>query len=204
MSPSRASLRRVPRRAAVLAAALAAGTLALAGCTGQQAGPSGGDSNIVQGTGEITRVAAADRQQAPDLTGEGTHGEQLALADYRGQVVVLNVWGSWCAPCRAEAPNLAKVAADTAGQDVQFLGINTRDRDVVNAQRFDERFGIEYPSFFDPSGRLILEFPRGSLSPQAIPSTLIIDREGRIAVRALKPLSEEDLRAALDPVIAEK
>ncbi|MGP3970471.1 TlpA family protein disulfide reductase [Streptomyces sp. 6N223] len=187
-----------------LAGALALSALALTACSGDKAGPSGGDSNIVQGTGEVTQVAAADREEAPDISGETLDGEQLGLADYRGQVVVVNVWGSWCAPCRAEAPHLAAVAEDTADQGVAFLGINTRDLDRVPAQRFEENFGVTYPSLYDPSGKLLLEFPSGSLNPQAIPSTLIIDREGRIAARALKPLSSEELRAALDPVIAEQ
>jgi thiol-disulfide isomerase/thioredoxin len=116
---------------------------------------------------------------------------------------VLNIWGSWCAPCRAEAPNLVKVAEETADQGVQFLGINTRDNVADNARAFERTFGVEYPSLFDPYGRLILEFPAGSLNPQAIPTTLIIDRDGDIAVRALKPLTEGELRDALEPVMAE-
>jgi thiol-disulfide isomerase/thioredoxin len=181
-----------------------AGALALTACTGgEQAGPSGGDSNIVQGTGEITQVVAADRQPAPDISGETLDGEQLSLSDYEGQIVVLNVWGSWCAPCRAEAPNLVTVAEDTADQGVRFLGINTRDLERANAQAFERTYGVEYPSLFDPNGELVLEFPSGSLNPQAIPSTLIIDRQGDIAARALKPLSEDELRNALEPVLSE-
>ncbi|WP_049572281.1 TlpA family protein disulfide reductase [Streptomyces sp. SBT349] len=180
-----------------------AGALALTACTGDQAGPSGGDSNYVQGTGEITRVATADRDEAPELAGETVDGDTLALSDYRGQVVVLNIWGSWCPPCIAEADNFVRVAEETAGQDVQFIGINTRDRSRENAEAFEREYEVPYPSLYDPDGRLLLEFPRGSLNPQAIPSTLIIDREGRIAARALKALTEEELRAALDPVIAE-
>ncbi|WP_165985188.1 TlpA disulfide reductase family protein [Streptomyces sp. YIM 98790] len=197
---------RIASRARRLAAALPAlaAAVALAACTGQGAGQSGGGTNFVEGTGVVTTFAPEERPEAPDLTGESTYGEPLALADYAGQIVVLNVWGSWCAPCRAEAPGLAEVAEDTADQGVQFLGINTRDLEKVRAQRFDDTYGIAYPSFYDPKGKLILEFPDGTLSAQAgIPSTLILDRQGRIAVRALKPLTEEELRAALDPVIAE-
>ncbi|MCE7080300.1 TlpA family protein disulfide reductase [Streptomyces sp. ST2-7A] len=177
--------------------------LALSACSGESAGSSGGDSNIVEGTGMVTTVPQGERTRAPDLTGESTHGDPLALADYRGQVVVLNVWGSWCAPCRAEAPNLATVAADTEDRGVQFIGINTRDLEAANALAFDRTYGIEYPSFFDPKGNLILEFPRNTLPPQGIPSTLVIDRDGGIAVRALKALTEEELRDILEPVIAE-
>ncbi len=197
------SARRLHRRTVAAAAAVAAGTLVLAAC-GEDATSSGGNTQFVSGTGELTVVDKGDRLAAPDISGETTHGKQLALADYRGKVVVLNVWGSWCAPCRAEAPNLRKVSEDTADQGVQFIGINTRDLDVANARAFDRTFRIKYPSLYDPDGKLILKFPKNSLSPQAIPSTLILDREGKIAVRALKPLSEKELRKALNPVIKEK
>lgn len=197
------SARRLHRRTLAAAAAAVAGALALTAC-GEDATSSGGNTQFVSGTGQLTVVKASDRLAAPDISGETTDGEELALADYRGKVVVLNVWGSWCAPCRAEAPNLRKVAEDTADRGVQFVGINTRDLDVANAQAFDRTFEIEYPSLYDPNGKLILKFPENSLSPQAIPSTLILDREGKIAVRALKPLSEKELRKALEPVIEEK
>ncbi|SFC27980.1 TlpA family protein disulfide reductase [Streptomyces aidingensis] len=197
--------RTVPRARRLGAALLAlVAAAALTACAEGAGRSGGGGANFVEGTGVVTAIAPEDRVAAPELTGESTHGEPLALADYAGKVVVLNVWGSWCAPCRAEAPGLAAVAAETADQGVQFVGINTRDLERVRAQRFDDTFGITYPSFYDPKGKLILEFPDGTLSAQAgIPSTLILDRQGRIAVRALKPLTEEELRAALDPVIAE-
>ncbi|MDK1475363.1 TlpA disulfide reductase family protein [Streptomyces sp. 549] len=212
MSLSRAPRRRPVRRVLALTAAAGTASLALAGCGllgggdtgGAKQGGSGNDTKFVQGTGQITRVAEADREMAPDISGETVDDKELRLSDYRGKVVVLNVWGSWCAPCRAEAPNLAKVAKDTADQDVQFVGINTRDLDKANARAFDRNYGIEYPSLFDPSGKLILKFPKGSLNPQSIPSTLILDREGRIAARALKALGEKELREALDPVVAEQ
>ncbi|MGH3323929.1 MAG: TlpA family protein disulfide reductase [Streptomyces sp.] len=201
--------RAFPRRPAPLAAMLAmvaAGASVLTGCGGSDTGSSSGDTKFVEGTGEITKVRKADREAAPDISGKGVDGERLKLSDYRGKVVVLNVWGSWCAPCRAEAPNLAKVAEETkaAGKDVQFLGINTRDLDRANAKAFERNYGVDYPSFYDPSGKLILRFPKGSLSPQSIPSTLILDRDGKIAVRALKELSEKELRSALDPLTARK
>ncbi|UCM89564.1 TlpA family protein disulfide reductase [Streptomyces marincola] len=191
------------RSARVALAAAATGAFALTACTADGAGPSGGDTNFVQGSGDITHVAAADREEAPDLAGETIEGERLALSDFRGQVIVLNVWGSWCAPCIAEADDLVRVAEATADQGVQFVGINTRDNSRVNAAEFEETHGVPYPSLYDPDGRLLLEFPRGSLNPQAIPSTLIIDREGRIAARALTALSEERLTEALDPVLQE-
>lgn len=193
------------RRLVPLAACAAAGALLLTGCSGQEkTGSSGGDTKFVQGTGQITKVPAGERKSAPELTGTSVEGKKLKLSDYRGKVVVLNVWGSWCSPCRAEAPNLAKVARDTEDKGVQFIGINTRDLDKANAKAFERNYEIDYPSFYDPNGRLILKFPKNTLSPQAIPSTVVLDRDGKIAVRALKELSEKELRSALDPLIAAK
>lgn len=201
---------RAPRTAAVCRAAGAAAVttalaLALSACGSEDdASSSGAETQFVPGTGEITQVDKEKRTAAPDIEGETVDGGRLALSDYRGKIVVLNVWGSWCAPCRAEAPNLVKVAEDTEDEGVRFVGINTRDLDVANAKAFDRTYGVEYPSLYDPSGKLILKFPEGSLNPKSIPSTLILDTEGRIAARALKPLGEQELRDALDPVLAEQ
>lgn len=198
--------RRSPRAAAI-PAVLTAAALALSGCSSGGDGGSSGVSSggsFVEGTGAITHVPKEERRPAPELTGLSTHDEELNLADYRGQVVVLNVWGSWCGPCRAEAPNLAAVSEATADQGVQFLGINTRDFDQANAQSFDRGFGITYPSFYDPKGRMILDFPKNTLSPQGIPSTLVLDRDGDIAVRALKALTEDELWSMIEPVLAEQ
>lgn len=195
--------RRAVRRSTGAAVAVAA-ALALTGCGGGETGSSSGDTQFVQGTGQVTEVPPGKRKAAPDISGETVGGGDLTLSDYRGKIVVLNVWGSWCAPCRAEAPHLAKVAEDTEDQGVRFIGINTRDLDKANARAFERRYDIGYPSLYDPSGKQILRFPRNSLSPQTIPSTVVLDREGRIAVRALKELGEDDLRSMLDPLIAEK
>jgi thiol-disulfide isomerase/thioredoxin len=193
--------RATRRRTTMLAAGVAAGTLLLSACGGEQTGSSSGDTKFVKGTGEITKVAEGKRTSVPDLTGPSVEGKELKLSDYKGKVVVLNVWGSWCSPCRAEAPNLAKVARDTKDKGVEFVGINTRDLDKANAKAFERNYDIDYPSFYDPSGKLILKFPKNTLSPQAIPSTLILDKDGKVAVRALKELSEQELRSALDPLV---
>jgi thiol-disulfide isomerase/thioredoxin len=87
---------------------------------------------------------------------------------------------------------------------VQFVGINTRDTSPQPAQQFEKSFGVPYPSLYDPVGKLMLRFKKGTLNPQLIPTTLIIDRDGKIAARALQALSEEKLRKMLDPVVAEK
>ncbi|MET9835814.1 TlpA disulfide reductase family protein [Streptomyces sp. NPDC006385] len=187
----------IARRTALLALPLAA--LAAVGCS---QGGAQDDSSGSAAPRQLLTIAAADRKPAPDVRGETLTGEQLALADYRGKIVVVNVWGSWCNPCRAEAPHLQKVHQDTEDQGVAFLGINTRDSTRRNALAFEKDYGITYPSLWDPDGRQLLKF-KGTISPSAIPSTVVIDRDGRIAARALKALSEAELRELLAPVLKE-
>ncbi|MFD6826279.1 TlpA family protein disulfide reductase [Streptomyces sp. NPDC060085] len=195
---------RTRRRAALLTAGAAVAALVLTACgSGGTKGGAGG-SGFVAGKDGISTVAKADRVAIPDLSGKTVDGKQLDVADYKGKVVVLNVWGSWCPPCRAEAPNFVKVAKETAGQGVQFVGINTRDANVSLARSFEKAKGVTYPSLFDPTGKLMLRFKKGTLNPQTIPSTLVIDRDGKIAARTLQALSEDKLREMLDPVLAEK
>ncbi len=155
--------------------------------------------------GDLSPVPKPERQLPNELKGETLDGKQLDIADFKGKVVVINVWGSWCPPCRAEAPSFAKVAKDTKAKGAVFVGINTRDHSREPAIAFEKDYGVEYDSLYDPIGKLVLNgFPKGSLNPQAIPSTIVLDRDGRIAARALRPLSGGDLRKMIDPLITEK
>lgn len=192
------------RRRAALAAGAAAAALLLTACGDGGTSGGGGDTGFVTGTDGISTVPEGKRVAAPDLSGETLEGEQLDVGDYKGKVVVLNVWGSWCNPCRAEAKYFAEVSKEYAGKDVQFVGINTRDGSTTAALAFEKDFGITYPSLYDPTGKLMLRFEKGTLNPQAIPSTLVLDREGRVAARSLTALDEERLRKMLEPVVAEK
>ncbi|MFI9049562.1 TlpA family protein disulfide reductase [Streptomyces sp. NPDC053427] len=192
------------RRLALFAAGAAAASLTLSACGDGAASGGSAQTKFVQGKGGIATVPKADRQPAPDLSAPTTTGtKKLDVGDYKGKVVVLNVWGSYCGPCIAEAPNFAKVAQETKAKGVQFIGVNTRD-EKAQAVNFEEQHKVPYPSLFDPTGKLLLRFPKGSLNPQAIPSTIAIDRHGRIAARSLGPLTASDLRTMIDPLIAEK
>lgn len=196
---------RTPTRLRLAAALVAAAALTLAGCS--SSGSSGGgdaQAGFVIGSGGIDTAPVADRQPAPAISGKTLEGADAALADYRGKVVVLNIWGSWCSPCRAEAKGLEQVYQQVQGQGVQFLGINTRDTSITNAKQFEDVNGITYPSLYDPDGTQILKFPKGSLNPQSIPTTIVIDRQGRLAARAMKALSADDLTAMLTPILAEQ
>jgi thiol-disulfide isomerase/thioredoxin len=181
-------------RSALAAVALLA---LLAGCSNDIG--SSGDQGYVAGKGLITSLAVADRASPGDVSGTTIDGKPLSLDDYAGKVVVVNVWGSWCAPCRAEAPMLADAARDLAKQDVAFLGIDSRDPSESAAKAFVRRFGIPYPSIYDQQGRTLLAF-RGTLNPNAIPSTVIIDREGRVAASVLGEISRTTLYDLVEEV----
>ncbi|WP_416973492.1 TlpA family protein disulfide reductase [Streptomyces sp. 4F14] len=192
------------RRAVLMTVGGAVGVLVLSACSSGGTSGGGGDTHFVMGTDGIARVKAGERDAAPELSGKSVAGPQLDVASYKGKVVVLNVWGSWCSPCRAEAPGFQKVSESLKSKGVQFVGINTRDTNNDNALAFEKQMGVTYPSLSDPTGKLLLRFKKGTLNLQTIPSTLVIDREGRIAARSLSPLSEERLREMIDPVLAEK
>ena len=173
--------------------------LTLTGCSADLAE---GDQGFVAGDGSVTVLAADERQPAPSIVGETLDGGTFTLADHLGQVVVLNVWASWCAPCRAEAPILEEVWQDTEPLGVQFVGLDTRDSDAA-ARAFVDRFGITYPNVIDRDGRLQLRFG-DSLPPQAIPSTVVVDRQGRVAARALGKVSAATLRTMILPLVEEQ
>lgn len=184
-------------RATPFAAALL--LLAVAGCAGGQGGqPVSGDTRFVAGDGRLTVFEAAERKPAPEVKGETLDGGVAELAAHRGKVVVLNFWASWCAPCRAEAPVLKDVAAKTKAGGVEFLGVAFKDGHA-DALAFERGHRPGYPSIFDQPGKVALSF-QGTVPPAAIPSTLIIDRRGRIAARALGAVGYSDLLAAVTKV----
>jgi thiol-disulfide isomerase/thioredoxin len=184
------------RRPRVLAlAALLCGGL-LAGCSNDISG-SGGDQGFVAGKGIITSVkTAADRKAPGAVAGTTLDGDQVSLADYRGKVVVVNVWGSWCGPCRAEAGMLADASRDLGPKGVEFLGIDSRDPSAGNARAFVRRFEIPYPSIYDQQGSTLLAF-RGTLPATTVPSTVVIDAQGRVSGSVIGPIT----RTTLDDLV---
>ena len=171
-----------PRFRMLLPAVLVALLLApaLSGCGTQGTGSKG----YVVGDGVITKLPAGQRTRIGTVSGTTLDGKHVDLADDRGKVVVVNVWGSWCPPCRAEAPTLASAEKRLRGDGVVFVGINTRDPSKANGLAFERRYGVAYPSIYDPDGKNLLAF-RGTISPSSIPSTLIVDRQGRVAASIL-------------------
>jgi peroxiredoxin len=183
----------VRRRLFALTAIACGAMIAAAGCTtGNDAvnQMNGSDNGFVSAAAATKIYPSSQRPAAPTVTGTMLDGAKYTLASDRGHVVVLNFWGSWCSPCRKEAADLQSVHAATAAQGVAFVGINIRDEtDPANA--YDNAHGITYPSIFDPSGRVALQFAQ--VPPSAIPSTLVIDATGHIAAIHLGSITAKQL-----------
>jgi peroxiredoxin len=190
-------------RATLVTLAALVALVALAGCsTGADAvdTEAGGADRFAGGSGTVSQYPADEREVAPDLSGTLVGGGRFALSDVRGDVVVLNWWGSWCAPCRAEADELEAVHRATRARGVRFVGVNIRDTES-KAKAFDRTFGVTYPSIFDKPGRVALRLR--AFPPNAIPATVVVDRKGRVAAVFRRPLLREDLTPVLDRLAAE-
>lgn len=160
------------------------------------AGRSRDDLSIA--VADYRATAVRDSMEAPDFTlPDLASGQSISLSDFRGRIVVLNVWASWCLPCREEAPGLQATWQAYRSLGVQFLGSNYAD-DRYAARAFVDEFGITYPSVFDPSGKLAADYGFFGL-----PSTFVIDGSQRIRVRFTGYVTEHDLRKILDELLAE-
>lgn len=185
---------------------LLAAVLAVAGCsTGDDAVSRGSDFSFVAPGGK-TDIAytGADRQQVPEISGEDLfdEGKQLSIRDFEGKVVVVNLWGQWCGPCRTEAPEMQEVHERLQDDGVQVLGIDVRDYDRSAPQDFMRNRGLTYPSIYDPPGRSLLKlsgYPRST-----VPSTIIVDRQGRVAHVFLRALLASDVVPVVEKLAAEK
>ena len=177
---------------------VAAGVAVLAAAGGGCAPAPSTLGGFVTGDGTLTVIAVPERRPAPHITGTLIDGGTFDSATHAGKVLVYNVWGSWCSPCRAEAPALQAAAQATSEQAV-FVGVNTRDLDKAAPQAFVRAFGITYPNLFDPDGSLLLAFS-GQLPASAIPSTLLIDRQGRIAARVIGETTQATLVGLVDDI----
>jgi thiol-disulfide isomerase/thioredoxin len=168
--------------------------LLLSGCSG--GGTSSTAENFIAGNGLVTFILPSERQPAPEISGDTLNG--IPYLQPKGRVVILNVWASWCAPCRAEAPALA--ALSNMYPEVSFVGLLTRDN-FSTARAFVKRFKIPYPTLVDES--ILIKF-RNSLVANAIPSTLVIDRNGKVAARISGEITVASLTDLINKVEAGK
>ncbi len=179
------------------------GALVLTGCaTGTDAVDvnNGGEFRFVQGTPAGEVIPPDERASAPDFSGTLLDGREFDSGELDGGVAVLNFWGSWCAPCRVESPQFQEVYAELRDQGVQFLGVNVKDTDQL-ARAFEDSFGIEFPSLDDPRGEVALAFR--DYPANAIPSTIVLDAQGRVAAIYTGAVEQDDLRRVLDRLLEE-
>ena len=195
------SRRRLLRALSPLAAIV---LLIVAGCTTQTGGDektrTGSETGYIGGQ-SLTRVPPEQRRLAPVASGPSLAdpAQTVSTGDYPGKVVVLNVWGSWCAPCRKEAPELVAVSR-ASSRDAQLIGLDIRDYDPAPAAAFVRAFDVDYPQIYDPRGTQLIKYTE--LPPNGIPSTLIIDTRGRIAVRIVGPITRATLTQIVEEVAA--
>jgi peroxiredoxin len=178
---------------------LTAAALMLTGCSSDPLAEQyreGTNKGYIAGDGSITEIAEAERGDPVEFTGLIETGEPVTSADYLGAVTVVNFWYASCAPCRAEADDLQSLNAQFEGKGASFLGVNVRDQ-APNALAFSETYGITYPSVLDvDDGAMQLAFS-GSIPPNAVPTTLVLDAEGRVAARVLGAIPEASILETL-------
>jgi peroxiredoxin len=186
-----------------LAVAVGVAALLLTGCsTGASAVDvnNGGEFRFVQGTPAGNVIPAGERAGAPEFAGTLLGGGDFSSSDLAGHVAVLNFWGSWCAPCRVETPEFQQVYTEVADAGVQFLGLNVKDTEQL-AGAFVASKAITFPSLFDPKGEVALAFR--DYPANAIPSTIVLDRAGRVAAVYTGEVRPDDLRTVLQQLIGE-
>jgi peroxiredoxin len=198
MSPVN-KLRVRRRRFAPLLAGLAVGAVLLSGCSSDPLAEQyreGSGKGFIAGDGSVTEIALSDRGQAVEFSGVTESGDPVTSADTLGEVLVVNFWYASCAPCRAEAADLQSLNAQFENDGASFLGVNVRDQ-APNAIAFNETYGVTYPSVLDvDAGAMQLAFS-GSIPPNAVPTTLVVDAQGRVAARILGQVTSPSILETL-------
>ncbi|WOH17864.1 TlpA disulfide reductase family protein [Paenarthrobacter sp. GOM3] len=184
---------------------LAGLTMGLSACAQQDSlaeqARKGDNKNYVAGDGSVTEFAKADRSAPVALKGTLFTGAEVKPEDLLGKVTVLNFWFAACAPCRIEAPQLEALHQEFKDQGVQFFGVNLRDEQPT-AEAFDKTFNLTYPSFNDKDGAVLLSVS-GIVPPGAVPTTLVLDKEGKVASRVLGEIEKSTLKALITSAVAE-
>ncbi|MBG6237309.1 thiol-disulfide isomerase/thioredoxin [Mycetocola sp. CAN_C7] len=178
-----------------MAATLLAAAVVLTGCASDPLAEQyteGSNKGYIAGDGTVTEIAESERGESISFAGTTETGDELSSADFDGDVLVVNFWYAACAPCRAEAPALQELSAEYDGKGAQFVGVNVYDQ-ADTAISFNETYDITYPSIMDVAdGAVKLAFT-GTVPPKAVPTTLVLDKDGRVAARILGQLKDASI-----------
>ncbi len=177
--------------------------IALSGCTASdplsEQYADGSGQGYISSDGAQTEIPPNAREDAIDFSATGADGEAITASDFAGSVYVVNFWYAGCPPCRTEAPDLKALSEEYL--DVPFLGVNTTDSaDVVKT--FEDTFGIAYPSVLDANTAGVQLAFAGAVAPNAVPTTLVVDREGRVAARISGLIRDPSILAAMIESVA--
>lgn len=179
--------------------------MALAACTSEdplaQQANAGDNKNYIAGDGTVHEFAAGARKEPVAFTGTLFDGSTVDAKDYVGNVAVLNFWYAACAPCRVEAPDLQSLYTDFKSEGVEFLGVNVRD-EKATAEAFERTFELSYPSIVDKDGGVLLAMTK-YVPPASVPTTLVLDKKGRVSARIMGVAEKGTLKALITSVLAE-
>ncbi|MCO4254527.1 TlpA family protein disulfide reductase [Pseudarthrobacter cellobiosi] len=203
-SPAPSAGESLPGRRSVLFG-MASGALLLTGCAAPDSlaaqARAGDNKNYIAGDGSVSEYASNDRSAPVEMQGPLYDGTVLSSTDWRGSVTVLNVWYAACAPCRTEAPTLETLYQENKDDGVLFYGINLRDT-AATAAAFERTFGTTYPSFNDADGSILLALAE-YVPPRAVPTTLVLDKQGRVSARVLGLAEKSTLKALIRSALKE-
>ncbi len=169
--------------------AAAALVLTASGCSSLHGLRGTEGKQYVEGDGGVRTISVADRTDPIDFAGRDLDGKPLSLSSMRGKPTVITVWWAGCPPCRKEAPLLVG-AQKQLGDSARFVGIDVRDAGTAGPKTFEQQFGIGWPSFYSPGGEALLAFP-GTLTPNSIPATVVLDDRGRVAASIIGPIPSQ-------------
>ncbi|WP_227878522.1 TlpA family protein disulfide reductase [Arthrobacter dokdonensis] len=195
-------------RRSLFAATGALLAVGLAACTAKDPlasqAAAGDNKGYIAGDGSVTEYALAKRSDPVEFSGKLFDGSTVSAAKLRGKVTVLNFWYAACSPCRLEAPDLQSLHTEFEPQGVDFLGVNIRD-EVATAEAFERTFKLTYPSIMDKDGGVLLSLSqRKFVPPDSVPTTLVLDKQGRVSARILGTADKSTLKALITSALAEK
>ncbi|WP_144763401.1 TlpA disulfide reductase family protein [Curtobacterium sp. 9128] len=203
---STSTTRSTRRRLLAVGATALVAAIALTGCSSggsdalsKQYG-SGTTQNYISGDGAVTEVAQDKRTDTVDFDAKTMDGDDVTAKSLRGRVVVLNFWYASCPPCRAEAKYLNEVHAKYTDDQVQFIGVNVRDQKAT-AEAFERTFKVDYPTVLDADSGTMQLALSGQIAPNAVPATIVLDKQGRVAARVLGAV---DSTSILDTLVSDE